>query len=170
MKRSAGIIGLLLCLFTAPGMIAYIVYLHPGWISARTNHGQLLQPAPELAHLPRGEKWQLLYWTPQTCAQDCLQRLDDLAKLRLALGRRLYAVDLVLATQSPRNSVSQTAQNLLEEIDAHWAQLSDKEADILGYQPAIYLVNPKGYVILAYAKDQPVKDIFQDLQKMVHDK
>jgi len=93
-----------------------------------------------------------------------------LAKLRLALGRRLYAVDLVLATQSPRNSVSQTAQNLLEEIDAHWAQLSDKEADILGYQPAIYLVNPKGYVILAYAKDQPVKDIFQDLQKMVHDK
>lgn len=170
MKRSAGIIGLLLFLFAAPGTIAYIVYLHPEWISSRTNHGQLLQPPPILQQMSQSEKWQLLYWTPQACTQDCLQRMDDLAKLRLALGRRLYYVDLVLASQTARSTASQTTQNLLETVDGHWAQLAGKEAEILGSQPAIYLVNPQGYVILAYSSDQSLKDIFQDLQKMVHDK
>jgi hypothetical protein len=170
MKRSPGIIGLLLLLFAAPGVIAYLLYLHPEWSSSRTNHGQFLQPPPVLQQMPQNEKWQLLYWMPQTCTQDCLHRLDELAKLRLALGRRLYSVDLVLASQTALSAASQTTQNLLEEVDAHWAQLSGKEADILGSQPAIYLVNPQRYVILAYASDQALKDIFQDLQKMVHDK
>ena len=170
MKRSAGIIGLLLFLFAAPGTIAYIVYLHPELISERTNHGELLQPPPILQQMSQSEKWQLLYWTPEACTQYCLQRMDDLAKLRLALGRRLYYVDLVLASQTALSAASQTTQNLLEAVDGHWAQLAGKEAEILGSQPAIYLVNPQGYVILAYSSDQSLKDIFQDLQKMVHDK
>ena len=170
MKRTTVIINLLIVLFAAPGVIAYLVYLHPEWISARTNHGHLLQPPPKLDAFSRGEKWQLLYWSPQPCAQACLQRIDELAKLRLALGRRLYYVDLVLASQTPLIDVSQETQDLLHTVDGKIVQLSGEDAEKLGVQPAIYLVNPERYVVLAYSSDQAAKDIFQDLQKMVHDK
>jgi hypothetical protein len=167
MKRSFIIISLFI-LFAAPGLCAYVIYSHPQWISARTtNHGRLLQPAPKLQQQNQTEKWQLLYWMPQACTQACLQRMDDLAKLRLALGRRLYYVDLVLATPLVSD---QSLQDKLEQMDGHVLQINEQNLDILGNKPAIYLVNPQHYVILAYSEQQAVKDIYQDLQKMVHDK
>lgn len=171
MKRTTVIINLLIVLFAAPGIIAYLVYSHPEWVSApTTNHGHLLQPPPKLDALSRGEKWQLLYWSPQPCAQACVQRIDELAKLRLALGRRLYYVDLVLASHASLIDVSQETQDLLHTVDGKIVQLTREDAEKLGVQPAIYLVNPQHYVVLAYSSDQAAKDIFQDLQKMVHDK
>lgn len=170
MKRSYMLMSLLVALFAAPGLVAYVIYLHPAWISSRTNHGQLLQPPPLLHSKHHKEKWQLLYWSPQSCTQDCIQRLDDLARLRLALGRRLYYVDLSLAISTPMVDVPEHIQSLLHKVDANLVSLSQDDAMHLGLQPAIYLVNPQNFVILAYAKDQSVQDIFQDLQKMVHDK
>lgn len=170
MKRTTVIINLLIVLFAAPGIIAYLVYLHPTWISARTNHGHLLQPPPKLDALSLAEKWQLLYWSPQACTQTCMQRIDELAKLRLALGRRLYYVDLVLASDIPLTDVAQETQNLLHAVDGKIVQLKGADAEKLGVQPTIYLLNPEHYVVLAYSSDQKAKDIFEDLQKMVHDK
>ncbi|MGV3740614.1 MAG: hypothetical protein ACO1N3_04935 [Gammaproteobacteria bacterium] len=164
MKKFYGVMSLLIILFTAPGILAYVVYHHPNWISGRTNHGHLLQPPTLLHSTYQGNKWQLLYWSPKSCDQACMQRMGDLAKLRLALGRRLYYVDLVLATQSaqPQPDVLQE----LQKIDGQMVQTQES----LGEQSAIYLVNPQHYVILAYSSAQASKEIFQDLQKMVHDK
>ena len=169
MKRAYITMCLLIVLFTAPGLLAYMVYLHPTWISGRTNHGQLLQPPPLLHSKYREEKWQLLYWSPQDCTQDCTHHLDDLARMRLALGRRLYYVDLILAI--PNSAVvPPRTQNLLHKMDGNLINLTQEDTTELGIQPAIYLVNPQQFVILSYTKDQSMHDIFEDLQKMVRDK
>lgn len=170
MKRSAIVMSLLVILFTAPGLIAYIVYTHPQWMRGRTNHGQLLQPPPLLTHAFQEGKWQLMYWAPNGCEQSCFQRMDELAKLRLALGRRLYYVNLVLATPATLTPVSQDLQANLEFLDGQWLQLNAEDTHVLSKDAAIYLINPQRYVILAYSQQQAVKDIFQDLQKMVHDR
>ena len=168
MKKFYKIVSLLLVLFTAPGILAYIVYQHPNWISGRTNRGQLLQPPVQLQAAYPGNKWQILYWNPQPCQQTCLQQIDDLAKMRLALGRRLYYVDLIFAHSQKNLSIA--LQDLLQKIAGHDSQIQEADANILGPQSAIYLVNPQHYVILAYSIDQAKKDLFQDLQKLVHDK
>lgn len=166
MKKFYGTISLLIILFTAPGILAYIVYQHPHWISGRTNHGQLLQPPTLLHSTYQGNKWQLLYWSPHSCDEACLHRMNDLAKLRLALGRRLYHVDLVLATAPLQQNLQPELQAFLQKIDGQKVETQES----LSKEPAIYLVNPQHYVILAYSRMQPSKEIFQDLQKMVHDK
>lgn len=171
MKRVYVIMGLLVVLFMAPGMIAYVVYLHPTWLSNKTNHGTLLQP-PRLLSTQNNrkksndKKWQILYWSPQGCEQRCIQRLDDLARMRLALGRRLYYVDLILAVNKPLDSMTASVQAVVHKMDAHLVQM---DASQLGPEPAVYLVNPQQYVILSYTSDQSVQDIFHDLQKMVRD-
>lgn len=169
MKRPYLIMSLLVLLFAAPGLIAYIAYLHPNWLHQNTNHGKLLQPPPRL-HTTHPQKWQLLYWSPQSCTRICMQRLDALARLRLALGRRLYYVDLVLAMSETTDNLAQDTQNILHNMDVHSIRLFETDAAKLGSQSAIYLVDAQNYVILAYDEDQSMQDIFQDLQKMVHDK
>lgn len=170
MKRAYITMCVLVVLFVAPGMLAYMVYLHPTWISAKTNHGQLLQPPPLLHSKYRGEKWQLLYWSPQDCTQDCEYHLDDLARMRLALGRRLYYVDLLLAMPNSAVELPERTRNLLHKMDGRLINLTQEDTTELGSQPAIYLVNPQHFVILSYKKDQSMHDIFEDLQKMVRDK
>lgn len=168
MKKFYGIISMLLILFAAPGILAYIVYQHPNWVSGRTNRGQFLASPAILHSSYQSHKWQIVYWNPQSCDPACRQRIDDLAKLRLALGRRLYYVDLVFAHS--QKGVSEELQTLLHNIEGHEARIQKQDETLLGQQPAIYLVNPQHYVILAYSTEQSNQDIFHDLQKLVHDK
>ncbi len=170
MKRSYVVIGLLVLLFAAPGIVAYMVYLHPGWISARTNRGQLLQPPLLLQSKNLSEKWQLLYWSPTDCTDVCAKRMDDLARIRLALGRRLYYVDLVLAMKQPASTVSKAIQHQLRHVDGRMIRFGAHDATLLGVKPAVYLINPTHYAILVYSQALQDDDIFQDLKKMVKDK
>ncbi|PJD92890.1 MAG: hypothetical protein CK424_04800 [Legionella sp.] len=168
MKRTT-IICLLILVFAAPGIAAYFAYTHPNWWTTTTNHGQLLQPPPVLHHESITKKWQLIYWGGDHCDVACRKRLDDLARVRLALGRRLYHVDMVLAVNAKTSDVSEVVQHQLQQVDGHILLLDEVDAKVLGATPAIYIVNPAHFVILAYSATQPNDDIFQDLKKMVSD-
>ena len=169
MRRPTIVLSLLFVLFATPGVAAYFFYKHPEWIASRTNHGHLLQPPQILTQIQQTKKWTLLYWSPKSCGKVCLQHIDDLAKLRLALGRHLYDVDLVLASLGAMETLKKP-QRVLKDLDGHLLELDDKSAELLGKQSAIFLANPQRYLILSYSSNQAVKDIFQDLQKMVRDK
>lgn len=171
MKRPYVIIGVLFLLFTAPGITAYLFYTHPVWLKTTTNHGKLLPQPNMLAVLEPSAKWQLLYWHPGFCDKLCSKRMNDLARIRLALGRKVRQIDIALLLSKNDAIVSDELRTQLTTEDSQIG-IVDAESDriLLGHNPAIYIANPQHSLILAYDENQSLDDIFQDLKHLVADK
>lgn len=170
-SRNYFILLLLALLFMAPGLVAYIVYNHNAWLSAApTNKGTLLNPPVLLAQLHEKEKWQLVLWSPQACDQECAQQLDKLARIRLALGRRLYEVEtcLLLGVDAPLPAVP--LANTLRDHDIHVLKLAAGASSPLPVLPKIstlYIMNPTGYLVLAYKNQAKPDDLYHDIKHLL---
>ncbi len=173
MKKSNYLILILLILiFVAPGLSAYLYYRNPQLLSAaKTNKGELLSPAVLFAELADGKsKWRLVYWSGEYCEIDCLNEVDKLARIRLALGRRLYEVDewLVLAKASKQTETD--LGKTLQDKDIHLLNLPsgpEQHVAILGAKPKIFIADPKGFLILAYENNANPDAIYQDLRQLL---
>ena len=172
-KRSYLILILLALVFVAPGLSAYFFYTHPNWLgSTTTNKGVLLDPPVLLAPLGKpGPKWRLVLWSPAPCDATCITQLDKLARIRLALGRRLYdvKVQLVLGHQAPQ--VSKDLLKTLQDRDIDELKLSDDEQasmPVLQSHLAIFISNPDHYLVLAYQPTVEPGDIFNDIKQLLN--
>ena len=88
LNRNSFVLLLLAILFVAPGIVAYFVYTHPQWLGmATTNKGELIKSPQILDKLGSEKKWRLIVWSPEGCDATCIQQVDKLARIRLALGR-----------------------------------------------------------------------------------
>src|SRR3990167_3209502 len=139
-------ITIILCLgliFAAPGIMAYLVYAYPSWLSlSRTNKGHLVSPrliTALQAAKPHTEisKWGIILFYPGECDIECLQELDRLNQIRLALGRKYYAIDLWLLN----------FQRVIGKL----------------VKPQIWITTPTNYLILKYDLTAKSDDIFHDL-------
>lgn len=162
---------LLAIMFAAPGIAAYFFYQHPSWLGAsRVNKGTLLTSPVALNSFDETAKWRIVLYSPGQCKKDCLEQLNLLARVRLALGRKLYQVDewLLLDDQSP--SLAEEIRPLLKEQDIHVATLSAEEMAKLSALPAksrIFIANPEHYLILSYKTGANPDDIYKDLKLLL---
>lgn len=170
-RRNYSVLFLLGLLFAAPGISAYIFYLHPNWLgNTTTNKGRLLSPPVLLAHSKTSPKWQLALWSPGACEQSCIAELDKLARIRLALGRHLYKVQPQLLLDAKAPPLTEPLAKALQEQDIHTTRLSQSERakmPVLKDQLAIFIVNPDAYLVLAYNPTVKPEDIFHDLKQLV---
>lgn len=168
--RHSIILVLLVVLFAAPGLSALFVYYHPQWLGTGTiNKGTLLSPPIELTELGSDAKWHLIFWSPQVCEASCLEQLDKLARVRLALGRRLYNVNLSLLLGS-NVEVPTTIQGQLDGLQVKTNKLSsDASINALAhYQaPRLFISNPDNYLVLAYPQDVQPDDVFHDIKLLL---
>lgn len=111
------------------------------------------------------------FWSPEACEQQCMKQLDVLARIRLALGRKLYQVDqwLILGNKAP--SLSQEQQAFLKDIDFKVATLS--ETELIGENPLfsenkVFLADPGNYLILSYASQVNPNDVYKDLKVLLN--
>jgi hypothetical protein len=157
---------LLTLVFAAPGITAYLCYQHPKWLGASTNKGKLIVPPVLFPSLEEGkEKWRLILWNPHSCEDTCLQQLDKLARIRLALGRHWYDVEQWLVLQSG-NQLSHS----LPKQDIHVFSLAENAhaaLSVLKDQPEVFIANPKGQLILAYTMIADSADIYHDLKQLI---
>jgi len=158
-------------LFIAPGITAYIFYLHPSWLgTVTTNKGRLLTPPVFLADAKSSSKWHLLLWSAATCDEICVAELDKLARIRLALGRHLYKVETLLLLDAGTPPLSESLMKALREQDIHLLRLSQGEREkmpVLKDNLEIFIVNPNDYIVLAYQSTVKPNDIFHDLKQLV---
>jgi hypothetical protein len=174
MKRASGnffILFLLLLLFAAPGFFAYVCYVHPQWLgAARTNRGLLVTPPQKLVKLSAKSKWRLIYWHPGDCDDHCLSELDRLARVRLALGRRLYQIDQWLFLGENAIKLKPDTLKLLHEEDItvfYLDQKTRKKLPIFKNQAQIFIANPTDYLILAYADPAKADNVYHDLKHLL---
>lgn len=166
------IVLLLIAMFAAPGIMAYIFYQHPTWLgSAKVNKGTLLTPPIALNVLKKNSKWHLIFWSPKTCEKACLNQLETIAKIRLALGRRLYQVDQWLITGTDQTDLSPQAKGMLRTLDFQVAQFSKSETDAKKAflsEPKVFLADAENYLILSYTMGVNPDDVYKDLKLLLH--
>lgn len=159
---------LLMAMFAAPGIAAYIFYQHPGWLSsAKINKGILLDPPIALHVLGGQAKWSIVYWAPNACDTHCLNQLDTLARVRLALGRKLYQVDqwLILGDKTP--PLSPEAKSTLKELGFQVTQWSAGNGT-LSSEAKVFLADPNNYLILSYPLLVNPDDVYKDLKLLIN--
>lgn len=156
-------------IFAAPGIVAYEFYNHPNWLSAdRVNKGKLLNPPTYLANINSKAKWRLILWYPKDCQRACWEEVDKLARIRLALGRRLYEVDELLVLKQA--SVSTELVQRFKDNDIHYLTLSAEQQSKQPYltdKAQIFIANPENYLVLAYELTAKPEDVFHDIQQLL---
>ena len=162
----------LVLLFAAPGLTAYLLYFHPQWLSAATtNKGQFLNPPVQVASLQtKPDKWQFVLWQTDTCEMDCIKQLDQLTRVRLALGRRLYDVDLTLMLSEQAKPLSQPVEKTLLAQGVQIIKLSANETKQLVSiynKPMFFIANPDQYLVLAYLTTSQPNDLFHDIKQLL---
>lgn len=171
MKRNNLLLLLLVFVFLAPGLAAYLFYSHPDWLNSGTvNRGTLLNPPQQLTPATASHKWRIMLWNPQPCQTACKQQLDRLARIRLALGRRLYEVEQDLVTRTATEELSAEDYKTLREQDITLIRLSSEQKDKLSAltdNAQIFIVNPENYLILSYAVNAQSSDIFHDIKHLL---
>ena len=159
-------------MFTAPGIAAYLFYQHPGWLGASTvNKGSLLTPPVILKNLDSSAKWRIVFWSPTTCTTQCFKELDTIARVRLALGRKLYDVDQWLILGNNAKPISKKQLALLAEQDFRVTQLSTDDKEMMAVLPSqarVYLADPENYLILSYGAQLNPEDIYKDLKLLLN--
>jgi hypothetical protein len=179
LMRSKKVLIALFLVFLAPGVLAIIFYLNPSWLGGLpTNKGLMIRPSVKLACLNSNlnsnsneEKWHMAVWCPKGCDTGCLQTLDEMARVRLALGRRLYQVDLWVLQGQTGVMCKQDIANALKAQDVKTRVLTrDEQAavSLLQNQPKVFLADPDHYLVLEYEALGKASDVFQDLKRLLN--
>ena len=165
----------LLLVFLVPFLGAYWLYLHPGSVDlGTTNNGEFVQPARLLdatgIDLPKdyltSHKWTLVYLGGTQCDADCEMALLTMRQTRLALGekfdlvQRLYLVDGKPTSRAPEAGLAvadvSRAPVLLKQFD--------EPASAAHY---IYLVDPRGYLMMRYSLSDDPKGLLKDMRHLL---
>jgi hypothetical protein len=170
-RRHGLVLFFLVVVFAAPGLFAYCVYLHPEWLDSKTtNRGMFIQPPVLLNELSGDKKWRLIVWSPKPCEESCVGQLDKLARVRVALGRRLYDVDVTLLQGADGKVKPETVPDaILQEgmesvvLSAH----SSAELSKLYPDSALFIANPRHYLVLRYALMAEADDVFRDIKQLL---
>lgn len=169
LSRNYLVLVILLILFAAPGLVAYLFYTHPYWLQAASiNKGTLLNP-PLLTAGDGLAKWRLVLWNPGDCDKPCMMQMEKLARVRLALGRHLYEVDQwLLVGEGSHIAPALAALWAKQGIHVIMLSASDRiKLTVLPKESAVYIANPNNYLVLGYKTGAKPDDIFQDIKQLL---
>jgi len=170
--RTKWILLVLVLLFAAPGFLALIFYKNPGWLAALpTNKGEFIHPVMPLSLLDNPkQKWGMVLWCPAGCDVSCVKTFDQLARTRLALGRRLYQVDLWLLQAANMPLCSSDVKQAFDKQDVNLRTMSldeQNKVSLLQHDMKIFLTDPDNYMVLQYTLMNKPEDVFHDLKRLL---
>lgn len=162
---------LLLTIFILPGIGALVLYKHPEWWEVvRTNKGALVNPPVAFVPVGPEDKWHMMYWYPGACDAQCEKQIDRLARLRLALGRHLYQVDLWVLVPDSTYSLDSVMMAKLKDADINLYRVKDKDLKrypALTAKSEVYLANPDHYMVLTYQVPVKLNHMYHDLKQLI---
>ena len=189
-RPKRGTLLLLALLFFTPLLLAFVLYYGSDWRpTGRTNHGVLIEPArtlppitlPQIAASSGGDslaaadlltgKWSLVYVGSGNCDAGCRDTLYFMRQTHLGLANlipRVQRVFLVTGACCDRDYLAREQPNLIT-LNAEGAAGSA----LLAQFPAerrdstIFVVDPRGNLMLRYDAHQDPKGLRNDLKKLL---
>ncbi|MEA1889556.1 MAG: SCO family protein [Pseudomonadota bacterium] len=170
--------------FVAPVVIAYIVFFF-GNVSTFTNKGEILNPIVDISSLKLKDennaliakekltyKWRLISFVGSDCDEACNSRLYDVRQIHKTLGKNQHRVLRMIIHLGP------PSEELNELINKEYPkalnffgdekvinQALGKTANIK--ENEIYIMDPRGNIMMRFTQDQPNKDFQKDLGKLL---
>jgi hypothetical protein len=178
----------LLCVFVLPMLLAWFMVSHRIYWGT-VHHGYLIQPPIDLSRIVkrsvdkrRSENkysvWWLVYQPKANCAQRCMDQLHQMRQINIALGKKrlqlqrallLYSGASLPAAQRRRVRERYAGTHLWSVHAPTWQRMvMPKLPKKLALQPgALYLIDPKGQLLLVYADDVAGKAVLHDLNRLL---
>ena len=189
-RPKRGTLLLLVLLFFTPLLLAFAIYYGSAWRpTGHTNHGVLIEPArtlppialPQISASSGGDslaapdvltgKWSLVFVGSGDCDAGCRDTLYFMRQTHLGLANliaRVQRVFLVTSACCDRDYLAHEQPNLIT-LNADGAAGSS----LLAQFPAerrdstIFVVDPRGNLMLRYDAHQDPKGLRNDLKKLL---
>ncbi len=169
---------LLLLVFLAPALGSWLLYMNVGRLHlGTTNHGEFVDPPKQLdaagLDLPKdylaNHRWTLVYLGGAACAADCERALNVMHLTQLALGekvdaaQRLYLVD----GPAPDPATLKDGAGLAVANVSHDAAMLGAFGGSAAASQYIYLVDPRGFLMMRYPLAGDPKWLLQDFRHLL---
>ena len=165
------IMWLLVFIFSLPMFIAYQLAQHPDWLGTAntTNYGVWVKPKVMWKNKALNERdWQLVYWHNGICDKACFNTLNQLAKIRLAMGRKLYQMTIWLMIPNDVTLTSKEIKSLQEQdIQLAYADNAIQDEWQLFASHPIVLFTPEKHALLMYESNPNSKKMYHDFQLLI---
>ena len=184
-------VSLILFISVAPMALAwYLVKSADRYQLKHSNHGEIISTAPNISKVAYydlkrrdtqpGEqllgKWWLVYVAPEKCYQECQEDLYNMRQVQAALGRDALRVDRLFVAHP--NCPRATCENYLSEFypDMQRATFEHSDFNALFIQSSkyapntlgrMYIIDPLGNIMMAYAPDTNPKEMLSDLKRLL---
>ncbi|HZP66800.1 MAG TPA: hypothetical protein VFB32_10860 [Rudaea sp.] len=170
---------LIVAAFAIPMALAFVLRFE-GWHPVKTrNSGDLVEPPRDVSAVPvtlaDGSKlvwrdpawqWTLLALPGAQCAAVCRERLDEILRMRLTLGRNAERLRVVyLGPALPADFIAARTP-LLAGSDDSGAFSGDRAKD--GDDLALALVDPNGALMMRYGQGYDARGLREDVVKVLH--
>jgi len=176
-RKRIGLV-LIVLLFAAPIITAYVLNA-VGWRpSGMRNYGTLIEPPQDLGTarflLDDGTSlaWKDADWSftlialpGPDCAQKCLARIDELRRARLTLNQNAYRARVVVLDAN----VPASAIEAMKPVE----RARDADEKLAKYRPAAsddiaaVLIDPHGFLILSYPAGYDGNLLKKDLARLI---
>ena len=176
----------LIAVFVAPILLGTIIFLNSdnlGLGTETTNYGTLIQPivnlsvtgvdvdgeAADVEKLVRN-KWTLLYFAPEVCAEKCVERQALLKRIRLLTNEDMRRIQTTTIYPATPTNTEQLAKDYSTMIIG---TLGEKGTDFKAQFPKleehpIYVIDPLGNLMMYYSGDTPdIKRIMKDFKRIL---
>jgi cytochrome oxidase Cu insertion factor (SCO1/SenC/PrrC family) len=182
-RRHRWILGLFFIVIFGPVIFAWVLVQRNAQVSMKLNHhGDLIKPLQsiqsftELNYAPYQGKWLLLMIAPNECNQQQSDHIHDIHQLKIALGKETERVQPIFVSLSPA-SESSCKPLLTPYADiAQWSLSEHRFESQLGSfshalkrqaQGELYIVDPKGHIMMHYDASVPAGDVLKDLKRLL---
>ena len=165
---------LLLLVAIGPMILATAMYQWRFWVpDGRNYHGALIGDGSQLVDIgvqgAAQERWQLLVTSDGDCADDCRQLVYTARQIHIGLNRDATRAAHGLALSRPLPA------DYDEQLKREYPQLGRYSLDSLRYDKAVpagqgarlWIVDPKGNLVLRYDARTKGKDILNDLRLLL---
>ncbi len=175
-RNRVGLI-LILLLFAAPLLTAYVLNAF-GWRPAGSrNYGTLIEPPQDLtaarfvqadgkplAWKDENWSWTVFALTGSACAGACLERIDELRRARLTLNQNAFRVRVVVIGELPADALAAMKPvTTASDADGRLAALRPAGAD----EVAVAFADPHGFLVLRYPVGYDGNKLRKDLVRVI---
>ena len=175
-KRGRRMFLFMFVLFFGPFLMAALAK-NFGWFTntSTVNYGTLVSPTTQLADtefllqnkdgtITLRDKWSLLFFVPAECDQKCLRGVRELEAIHLLLNRDIQRVQLLTINNAGVDLGVYTKELAAgEALNALQEDFTQAQQTLLGS----YLIDPKGFLVLAYPPNADGKKMQKDLKRLL---
>ena len=178
------ILALLVAVFVLPIALSWYLVFYTDFArnTGGVQYGDLITPPRQLQNIsliPVGEdemahtlygKWSLLFFVNGLCDARCEENLYRVRQIRLAVGRRLSRVQRVMIFKQSDN-VKAPTDWLAKQFPGQLYGISEAafltQFEDLKVPGALFLVDPRGFLMMRYAKEADPSGIIRNLSRLL---